>query len=109
MQHLFIYGTLRPGYANEHIMNDIGGEWHEATIKGRFVKEGWGFDNHGLPALVVDEEGQEIPGYVFSSENLEKHWAFLDDFEGSDYQRVAAHAVCSSGDVMNVQVYALRR
>ncbi len=109
MQHLFVYGTLRPGYSNEHIMNTIGGEWHEATIKGRYVKEGWGFDKYGLPALVVDSEGQEISGFVFSSENLEKHWTFLDDFEGSDYQRVETRATCANGDAINVQVYALRR
>ena len=26
MQHLFVFGSLRPGYANEHVMKKIGGE-----------------------------------------------------------------------------------
>jgi len=53
MDHLFVYGTLRPGEANEHVMNDIGGEWRVATIKGRWFEEGWGYVNHGLRGLVT--------------------------------------------------------
>ena len=109
MQYLFVYGTLRPGYPNEHIMNNIGGEWKEATIKGRYIEEGWGFDNHGLPGLVVDNEGQQISGFIFMSKNLNNHWVFLDDFEGSDYARAETNALCSNGDVKKVHVYALKR
>ena len=27
MERLFVYGTLRPGHSNAHIMDNIGGEW----------------------------------------------------------------------------------
>lgn len=90
-------------------MNNIGGDWREATIKGKWYKEGWGYENHGLRGLVVDGNGEEIPGFIFSSVNLENHWATIDDFEGGDYERVKARAVCGNGDVTDVYVYALKR
>lgn len=109
MDRLFVYGSLRPGYANEHVMAKIGGEWREAIIKGNWYEEGWGFVNHGLRGLVVDEDGEDISGQIFSSSNLKNHWGLLDDFEGSDYERVEARAVCPNGDVETVYVYALKR
>lgn len=109
MQHLFVYGSLRQGYANEHVMNNIGGEWREATIRGTWHKEGWGYENHGLRGMVVDQAGEAIPGFIFSSENLDRHWPALDDFEGSDYVRDSVQARCTNGDVVDVYVYALKR
>jgi len=109
MQKLFVYGTLRPGYANEHIMNNIGGDWQAATIKGTWYEEGWGFENHGLRGMVVDAQGEVIPGYIFTSDNLNDNWATLDEFEGSDYERVETHAVTPDGDTVDVFVYALKR
>nr|WP_298099253.1 gamma-glutamylcyclotransferase family protein [uncultured Shinella sp.] len=109
MKPLFVYGTLRPGDSNEHVMKKIGGEWKEASIKGRYINEGWGFRKHGLPALLVDEAGQDIPGYIFISENLEKNWSVLDEFEGVDYDRVVTKAVCTDGEVVDVYVYALKQ
>ncbi len=109
MQHLFVYGTLRPGHANEHVMNKIGGQWRAATIRGNWFKEGWGYVNHGLRGMVVDDAGEEIPGFVFSSENLANNWALIDDFEGSDYERVDVRAGFPNGDGLDVFVYALKR
>ncbi len=109
IEHLFVYGTLRPGDANAHVMEPIGGEWREATIRGRWLKEGWGYVNHGLRGMVVDAQGQEIPGQILTSSNLKNHWATLDDFEGSDYERVQTRAVCANGDIVDVYVYALKK
>ncbi len=109
MQKLFVYGTLRPGYANEHVMNNIGGEWREATIKGTWYEEGWGYENHGLRGMVVEAKGEIISGFIFSSNNLNDHWKNLDAFEGDDYERVETRAVTTDGAVENVFVYALKR
>jgi len=109
MDHLFVYGSLQPGEANEHVMKGIGGEWRKATIKGRWHEEGWGYVNHGLRGMVVDADGQEISGYIFTSSNLKSHWAMLDEFEGSDYERVETSAICSNGESVGVYVYALKR
>jgi len=109
LQHLFIYGSLRPGYPNEHVMTKIGGDWRAATIKGTWHSEGWGYVNHGLRGLVVDEAGEDIPGFVFSSTNLKDHWQTLDEFEGGDYERVMARALYADGGGQDVFVYALKR
>ncbi len=109
MEHLFVYGTLCSGGANAHVLNEIGGEFRKATVKGTWHKEGWGYENHGLRGMVVDASGGEIPGQIFASENLENQWAMLDDFEGSDYQRVKTTATRSDGDVVDVYAYVLKR
>ena len=32
---LFVYGTLAPGRANEHILQSVPGTWEPAVVKGR--------------------------------------------------------------------------
>ena len=59
--------------------------------------------------MVVDEEGAGISGQILTSANLKKYWTSIDEFEGSDYERVETHAVCANGDVVDVYVYALKR
>jgi pimeloyl-ACP methyl ester carboxylesterase len=109
IQHIFVYGTLRPGDSNEHVMKDIRGEWRDASISGVWHKEGWGYEKFGLPGMVVDKNGEEIKGLIFSSANLQEYWVTIDNFEGPDYERVKTQAVCPNGDVIEVNVYALKR
>jgi len=40
MERLFIYGTLAPGRPNHHVVEDIPGNWEEATLKGTLLNEG---------------------------------------------------------------------
>ena len=42
----------------------------------------------GYPGIVLDDGGDEIKGYIFSSEKLDDHWDELDDYEGKEYKRV---------------------
>lgn len=42
MESLFVYGTLRPGHENAHIMENIGGEWLPGYVRGTFYERGWG-------------------------------------------------------------------
>jgi len=86
-ERLFVYGTLGLGQPNEHILKEIGGSFEEASILGILHDKGWGA-KMGYPGLTIDAEGEKIEGYLFSSDNLNKHWLKLDDFEGEAYQRV---------------------
>jgi gamma-glutamylcyclotransferase (GGCT)/AIG2-like uncharacterized protein YtfP len=86
-QRLFVYGTLGPGRPNEHVLSEIGGTWEEASVRGYLKSEGWGADM-GYPGIVLDENGDEVKGYIFCSDNLDKHWGELDEFEGGEYRRV---------------------
>ncbi|MCH7690703.1 MAG: gamma-glutamylcyclotransferase [candidate division Zixibacteria bacterium] len=103
-QKLFIYGSLGPGQPNERILTAIGGIWEPATVRGYLKQCGWGSEM-GYPAIVLDEEGVEVSGFVFSSDNLDKHWNELDDFEGDEYERVIAEVHMDDNRTIEAHVY----
>lgn len=104
---LFVYGSLQPGGPNEHVMADIGGQWEPARIKGRLVKRGWGAAL-GYPGILIDEEGDDIRGFLFISSHLQDSWESLDAFEGNAYERVLATATRANGERVQAYVYVLR-
>ncbi|HEX7804433.1 MAG TPA: gamma-glutamylcyclotransferase family protein [Pseudoxanthomonas sp.] len=104
---LFVYGSLAPGRPNAHVLAQVPGTWEAATVRGVLRQEGWGAAM-GYPGIVVDERGEEVAGFVFSSEELDAHWLRLDRFEGEGYQRVPVSARLEDGSVVQAQVYALR-
>ena len=63
-QRLFVYGTLGPGRPNEHVLSVIGGTWEEASVNGYLKQQGWGAEM-GYPGIVLDDDGDEIKGYIF--------------------------------------------
>jgi gamma-glutamylcyclotransferase (GGCT)/AIG2-like uncharacterized protein YtfP len=75
MQHLFIYGTLAPGRSNHHIIEAISGEWRSAVVKGRLLNEGWGAAS-GYPAIIPDEDGQAVSGFIVTCPDWVKTLAF---------------------------------
>jgi len=84
---LFVYGSLAPGRTNEHLLADVPGTWVPGKVRGTLHREGWGIAI-GYSAIVLDQSGEEVPGLIFTSEELAAHWARLDAFEGEDYERV---------------------
>jgi gamma-glutamylcyclotransferase (GGCT)/AIG2-like uncharacterized protein YtfP len=106
-EKLFIYGTLGPGRPNEHVLKAIGGVWENATVRGTLRQEGWGAEM-GFPGIDLDENGEEIEGFLFISENLSSHWKALDDFEGEGYERVVAQAKLEDGSMVDAYIYILR-
>jgi gamma-glutamylcyclotransferase (GGCT)/AIG2-like uncharacterized protein YtfP len=95
IQRLFVYGTLKPGHENAHMLEEIGGSWQAGSVMGTLVSEGWAATK-GYTALVLDEKGQEVSGYVFSSELLAQHWERLDEFENARYRSVSAETKTST-------------
>lgn len=108
MQRLFVYGTLAPGKPNAHVLEEIGGSWQSASVIGRLYQEGWG-SQMGYPGMVLDETGEAINGFLFSSDNLADHWESLDEFEGEDYKRISTMAKLSDGSNAETFVYVLKR
>ncbi len=106
-EKIFVYGTLGLGGPNEHILTKIGGSWLKGTVKGILIEEGWGAEM-GYPGLKIDPKGELINGFVFSSDNLQKYWQELDDFEGSAYQRVMTSIEAECGDLVEAYVYILK-
>jgi len=106
VQRLFVYGSLAPGRQNEYLLNEIGGTWEDATVTGTLHPEGWGA-TFGYPAIVLDENGEEVDGFLFSSDELSEYWAELDKFEGEAYKRVLAVVKLKDNSTVDAFVYAL--
>ena len=104
---LFVYGTLCPGRPNEHILKNIGGTWQQGSVRGVLHNEGWGA-TMGYPALILDENGERVQGYVFSSDKLSAHWAGLDEFEGEAYERVLTTVELQDKTTLEAFIYVLR-
>lgn len=103
---LFVYGTLAPGRPNAHVLADIPGEWEPATVIGRLLPQGWGAAV-GYPGIVLDATGNDVQGFLFSSEALDRHWARLDAFEGEGYERVPVRARRKDGTTVAAYIYRL--
>ncbi len=106
MERLFVYGTLAPGKPNEHILQELEGEWLPATVKGELHQAGWGAEL-GFPAIKLDDAAGEVSGLLFCSYALKEHWAMLDEFEGEQYERVIVNATLESGEQVEAYVYSL--
>ena len=106
MDRLFVYGSLQPGGPNEHVLAAVEGQWEPAVIVGRLVDAGWGA-GLGYPGLVIDREGEEIPGFVLSSPVLQSKWDELDELEGADYERTIADVALADGSFVRAHVYVL--
>ena len=106
-QRLFVYGTLGPGRPNAHVLEDLGGQWHNASVRGRLREAGWGAEM-GYPGIDLDPEGDEVQGFIFESGNLADHWDMLDEFEGEGYRRVTVTAYLEDGTRVDAQIYQLK-
>lgn len=107
VERLFVYVTLGPGRPNEHVLNNIGGQWFDASVRGFLKQEGWGAAM-GYPAIELDDNGDEVVGFVFESANLAAHWQVLDEFEGEAYARVKQQVALTNGEYVEAYVYALK-
>lgn len=108
MEKLFIYGTLAPGRPNEHKLSDIKGVWEEATVRGKLFQEGWGAQM-GYPGIILDETAENIKGFLFSSNELNKKWDLLDSFEGDEYQRTLTQVQLNDGSIQEAYIYELNQ
>jgi len=107
IDRLFVYGTLAPGRPNEHILANVPGTWEPASVRGTLHPEGWGAAA-GYPGIVLDDAGDEVHGFLFSSAALAEQWARLDAFEGDGYARVATAARRADGSVVKTHIYVLK-
>jgi gamma-glutamylcyclotransferase (GGCT)/AIG2-like uncharacterized protein YtfP len=106
MERLFVYGTLAPGRPNHGVLANIPGTWEAASLKGKLLDEGWGSEL-GCPGIVPSDEGEEVEGFLFSSDHLSDQWSMLDEYEGTGYRRVSVLVKTESGENTEAYVYAL--
>lgn len=106
MEHLFVYGTLKPGESHAHLLERIGGSWHKASVRARLYPQGIG-PTSGYPVVILDPQGDPIEGYVFSADYLPQHWSDLDDYEGEGYRRVLTAVTLDEGGSLDAYIYVL--
>jgi len=106
MERLFVYGTLAPGRPNHNVLQNIPGSWEKARLKGKLLDEGWGSE-YGCPGIVPSDEGEDVEGFVFSSEYLSENWPMLDEYEGAGYKRELVLVATEGNEKIEAYVYAL--
>ena len=104
---LFVYGTLQPGGSMHHLLSAIGGEWDKGTVRGELIQAG-DIPGFPYPGVVLNDEDDTIPGYLFTSENLSAHWDKLDRYEGSRYKRVITEVTLTDGQTVKASIYELK-
>jgi gamma-glutamylcyclotransferase (GGCT)/AIG2-like uncharacterized protein YtfP len=107
-ERLFVYGTLGPGRPNEHVLSQVGGNWAAGRVKGVLRQEGWGAAM-GYPGIDLSDQGEEVQGFVFSSDNFASHWDRLDDFEGEGYARVLTTVYLEDDTTVDAYIYTLMK
>ena len=107
VERLFVYGTLGPGRPNEHVLSAIGGTFESAVVTGTLRQEGWGAAM-GYLGIELDEQGSEVEGFLFSSENLSNYWKAIDEFEGEAYERVLTKVKLKDGRTLDAYIYTLK-
>jgi len=103
---LAVYGTLAPGQSNHHQLDGLKGDWRPGLVRGWRRESGWRAAA-GYPGFRPDPEGPEVAVQVFTSGDLPDHWARLDAFEGSEYERVTVE-VRRDDAVLVANLYAMR-
>ncbi len=106
IERIFVYGTLAPGRPNDHVLSAIGGSWDAASVTGSLRQEGWGAAM-GYPGIDLDEHGDKVQGFLFTSEKLSDHWAMLDAFEGKSYERVLTIVKLRDNRTVHAYIYTL--
>ena len=104
VDRLAVYGTLRRGGSNHHVVSGITGDWASGTVRGWVYEIGWG-DAAGYPGLTLDAAGPSVAVDVLSSPDLDRHLRTLDRFEGPGYRRVTTEVALEDGSVESAWVY----
>ena len=73
------------------VVQHIKGTWKKGIVRGKLEKMGWGaaMGYNGF-THVRREEQEEIEAHILLSDELDKNWPLIDEFEGDEYRRVLA-------------------
>lgn len=100
---LAVYGSLRRGGRHHDELAGLAGTWRAGCVRGRLG------ERDGYPTLQPDADAPPCEVELFESDELPRHWARLDAFEGDGYRRVLV-TVELAGEPQGVvtQLYAPR-
>ncbi len=101
---LAVYGSLAPGETNHWVVSRIKGEWKRGTVAGHVFEITWGAAE-GYLGFLPDDEGPPIDVAVLTSNELDKKWREIDDFEGPGYERRPIEVHLDSDERCDAQIY----
>lgn len=104
---LFVYGTLMPNCPNGYVLENIIGKFTPAIVRGNLKNAGWSA-SMGYPGIHLDEEGDIVHGFLFSSNNLCNHWDYLDEFEGKEFERQVITIETYDEILVDTYIYVLK-
>lgn len=79
---LALYGTLRPGESNHQLIEDISGHWIKGETRGGLS------ERNSYPIFVWSSSGEPVKVEILVSTKLPEELPRIDEFEGSDYERI---------------------
>ena len=101
---LALYGILRPGGSHHYEVRSIPGTWTTGTVRGWTYQITWG-PAEGYDGITLSTDGPPVEVDILESDELDRHLARLDDFEGPGYRRVTAPASLADGSVVDVEIF----
>ena len=101
-----MYGTLKPGFPNHYILENIGGECLEAALFGYQFDKQWE-SKTGYQGLIKADLSSKVKGFVFVSDNLSDNLKILDDFETEAYIRKVVSVHLKNNTIIDAFVYAI--
>lgn len=105
-ERLAVFGSLRPGASNAHVLSELGGVWFKGSVAGVLKQSGWAA-TQGYPGIRLCA-GSKVDVHLLCSHGLPAYWDKLDAFEGEDYRRVTT--VVMIGDQgFCAQIYELAK
>lgn len=101
-EYLFVYGTLRRGMKNEFARRLAANSEFlgEARIAARLYDIG-----PYRAAVLSSEAGDWVRGEVFQLNDPDEMFAILDQYEGSDFERLKVQVLLDSGAGEQAWVY----
>ena len=103
-----VYGTLAPNGPNHAVIEHIKGVWWKGLVRGKLENKGWGAESgyYGFKHVPFKEQSK-IKAFALSSDELVRHWQFLDEFEGSGYKRILTAFESENGEIAVGSIYAI--
>ena len=84
---LCVYGRMRPGGPDTHVLEPLAGTWSECSFPG-YLQAGAQCTLDDCPGLAWTLSREWNDGFLFTSGSLATAWGALDAKEGGDYVRL---------------------
>ncbi len=104
-RHLCVYGRMRPGGPDHHVLSAYGGIWQACQVTGYMQRPGACVEDGECPGLAWTPAGDLHQASLLASAALRYAWSILDAHEGAAYARLLTTVQTPDGPAV-ANVYA---